>query len=414
MYKKAMIVSVGGTVEPVVTSLLKHRPDYVCFFASQQSLDTIGDIKKQAKEKGLTFQDYKVVCDDVNDLVHCYGRALQCASKLPGTLSEHTDVTVDYTGGTKTMTAALALATVGHGYSFSYVGGGERTKNGLGVVVSGHEVVKTGVSPWQIFAVEEKKRISLFASTFQFEAAISTMERTMSKLGEPEQQVWTGMIEVLTGFLNWDNFDHVSAVKHLAAGIKQMDLCSKFQIEGSIKGYMDKVRGCFSSLQEMSMASSFFKKLHPLIVRDLVANARRRYLQSKYDDAVARLYRALEMVGQIEFEKETGCSTSDAAPYKLPERLREEYARLYGSGHDGKLKIPLFPTFRVLREINSPVGQKFEQNKDDLRNLLNARNGSILAHGVVPIARKTYEQFEKVILDLFVDKPLIEFPSLRW
>jgi len=62
---KGMIISVGGTTEPVVTSLLTHQPDFVCFFASQQSLDTIGDIKGQIKEKGLSIEDYKVVCDDV-------------------------------------------------------------------------------------------------------------------------------------------------------------------------------------------------------------------------------------------------------------------------------------------------------------------------------------------------------------
>jgi len=68
----------------------------------------------------------------------------------------------------------------------------------------------------------------------------------------------------------------------------------------------------------------------------------------------------------------------------------------------------------VFREINNPVGQKFQQNGDDLQNLLNARNEPILAHGVVPIAKKTCEQFEKLILDLFVDRSLIEFPSLDW
>ena len=157
---KAMIISVGGTSEPVVSSLLDHKPEYVCFFASQQSLDNIGEIKKQTKKKGHVFNDYKVICDDKDDLIHCYERAVECTKNLTQKSFDPAEVVVDYTGGTKTMSAALALSAVGHGYSFSYVGGEKRTKNGLGVVVTGTEVVKKDVSPWQIFAVEEKKRIS--------------------------------------------------------------------------------------------------------------------------------------------------------------------------------------------------------------------------------------------------------------
>ena len=200
---KAIIISVGGTSEPIVSSLLNHGPDYVCFFASQQSLDKIGEIKNQVKAKGQKFKDYKVICDDAEDLIHCYEKALECTKKITEQGVDPHKVVVDYTGGTKTMTAALALATVGHGFSFSYVGGHERTKDGLGIVVTGTEVVETGVSPWQIFAVEEKKRISLFVSSFQYEAAISTMQETMDTLQEGEREIWTGILETLRGYLAW-------------------------------------------------------------------------------------------------------------------------------------------------------------------------------------------------------------------
>jgi|GEM_PF-2582665 len=32
---KAMLLSVGGTPEPLVKSIEHHRPEFVCFFASQ-------------------------------------------------------------------------------------------------------------------------------------------------------------------------------------------------------------------------------------------------------------------------------------------------------------------------------------------------------------------------------------------
>lgn len=162
---KAMIISVGATPEPVVASILDHKPKYVCFFASRQTIKFIARIIEMIEEKKHKMTGDKVICDDANSLPHCYEKALECTDKLIEQEIEPQNVVVDYTGGTKTMTAALTLATFGHGYNFSYVGGEKRTKDGVGVVITGSESVITGVSPWELVAVEEKRRKSLFIST---------------------------------------------------------------------------------------------------------------------------------------------------------------------------------------------------------------------------------------------------------
>lgn len=41
-------------------------------------------------------------------------------------------------------------------------------------------------------------------------------------------------------------------------------------------------------------------------VQDLILNAERRAVQERYDDAVARLYRAVEMVAQVRLQSEWG------------------------------------------------------------------------------------------------------------
>ncbi|OEU79576.1 MAG: CRISPR-associated protein [Desulfobacterales bacterium S5133MH4] len=410
---RAMIISVGGTPDPVVTSILKHKPDFVCFFASQQSLDMIGEIKKQTKAVGHNPSDYKVVCENAEDLLHCYAKALECAKRVRDVSSEPDDVVVDYTGGTKTMSAALALATVAHGYQFSYVGGEERTKNGLGLVVSGKEVVRLGISPWQVFAVEEKKQISLFISSFQYEAAISVISKTIDRLQDRQHEVWSGVMETLQGYLAWDSFDHKTALRKLSNGLKRLEMCERFGIDNQIQEYTDKVRGNFDILNDMNQKTHFFKLLHPILLRDIVSNARRRYQQNKYDDAVARLYRALEMAGQIAFEHATGTSTCEADPEKLPQSMREEYVHRYRSPDDKKIRIPLFATFRVLKELQNPSGVQFGKYEEILKKVLSARNGSILAHGIQPIDKETYERFASIIEQLFLDGSLIEFPQLN-
>lgn len=411
---KGMIVSVGGTPEPLIRTILEHKPDFVCFFVSQQSIDMLGDIKRRIKEGGHSIEDYKVVCDDANDLIHCYETALLCADKICSLCSCPYEVVVDYTGGTKTMSVALALATVGHGFNFSYVGGTERTKNGLGMVVTGKEIIRTEVSPWHTFAVEEKKRISLFVSTYQFEAAIAVMNETLDRLAEGEKEPWEGILEVLKGFLAWDNFNHKDAVKRLNNGLKKLKPLKGLLLSNSIKAYIEATEASFAHLDSMQRATNFFQSLHPLMVKDMVSNASRRYSQGKYDDAVARLYRTLEMVGQIAFESRFGCKTSEVPLDRVPSSLQEEYKRKFIAENGDKLKIPLFATFRILKEVGDPVGERFDEHKQELKNLLAARNSSILAHGSTPISKETYERFEKLLRELFLEGELIVFPKLDW
>lgn len=412
---KAMIVSVGGTVEPIIFSLTQHRPEFVCFFASQESLDKIGDIKKGVSDQGHVFQDYKVTCDDASDLTHCYERAGECAEKIRESGYSAEDVLVDYTGGTKSMTAALGLATIGHGYSFSYVAGTERTKEGLGVVVTGTEKILQGVSPWRIFAVEERKRISLFVSAFQYEAAIVTISATRGSLSERDLELWDALEGVLRGYLAWDSFDHTEALRQLTSGVSRLELCCKIGGWKGLFGFLETAQENLSALKEMAFNTKGFKNMHPVMIRDLVSNAHRRYRQNKYDDAVARLYRAVEMAGQIAFEEAVGCPNSKAHPEKIPETLREEYRARYGDPKAGVLlKIPLFGTFRVLRELGHSLAESYSAHEEEIMKILSTRNSSILAHGIQPVKKETCEKFMQIVKDLVVEGSLIEFPELHW
>jgi len=65
------------------------------------------------------------------------------STKLPEILKkwkvEPNHLVVDYTGGTKTMSVALALATIDNSSLYTYIGGAERTKEGVGVVINGKD-----------------------------------------------------------------------------------------------------------------------------------------------------------------------------------------------------------------------------------------------------------------------------------
>lgn len=410
---QAMIVSLGGTPEPIVRTLCEHRPRFVCFLASHQSVYVLGQIKELLKAEGFAPQDSRtVLAENVDDLLHCYEKALECAHLLEKWNVNTNDVVVDYTGGTKNMTAALALATVGKGYQFSYVGGARRNKNGLGVVEDGSEIIHKGVSPWQIFAVEEWRQLVIYTRHYNYEAAHGLIQEIQKRQPKTDLIRWQGMAKTLSGLLQWDQFNHEKARPLFVEGIQELDRWSQLKGDKGIADFVRQSQACLIFLNEMAFETRGFKQPGSSLVQDLVANARRRADQGRYDDAVARLYRALEMQAQLAFFQKTGLSTSEVPFSAVPEDLRDEYCRFYKDSEKNVLKIPLYGVFRLLEKLDDPVGRQFFASEKEFLRILNARNNSILAHGMQPVKPSTYESLDGLIRSAFGIDKTVEFPHL--
>jgi hypothetical protein len=128
------------------------------------------------------------------------------------------------------------------------------------------------------------------------------------------------------------------------------------------------------------------------------------------------LYRAIELRGQVAFEAALGTSTSKVPPAHVPEALRDEYQRRYGDPESALLRLPLAATYRVLDALGDAAGVLFRQRKQDFDQLLEARNASILAHGLVPLGAERAQRLLDLVLALMppdlVERP--RFPRLQW
>lgn len=117
---RAILVSLGGSPEPVIFSLNQQQPEYVLLFVSPETAPQSQDIVR-----ALTYrcQDVdRIVTPTAEDLNVCYS---SLRAQLPEKLAQwgvrEDEVVVDYTGGTKTMSAALVLATVERVHRYCYV-----------------------------------------------------------------------------------------------------------------------------------------------------------------------------------------------------------------------------------------------------------------------------------------------------
>lgn len=149
MYK-VLLVTVGGSFQPIVTSIRTLQPDRVIFLCSDgdkgSKVQVIGEgtpceVRRGAEvveslpniptQLGLDdrFQPERdlILIQNPDDLSECYRLASAKINALQQE-SANNEIIADYTGGTKTMSAALVLASVDCGISL-YVTVGTTREN---------------------------------------------------------------------------------------------------------------------------------------------------------------------------------------------------------------------------------------------------------------------------------------------
>jgi len=411
---KAMIVSLGGSPQPVIVAISHYQPEYVCFVASEQSVELVPEVRRGVSHP---FEDGKALVSDVNDLLACYGAAIQAADRVEAQGYRSDEIAVDYTGGTKSMTGSLVLASVARGFAFSYVGGDVRTKGGLGQVVDGSERLFEVLNPWEVLAVQEQARLAGFFNQHQFAAAAELLQAVQTKARQDARlgRVFASLSELVAGYAAWDHFAHRGAAPHLRTGARSISDCALLLAEEGLQAFSAEVQASLTFFNRMSQASHGFQRLCREMVMDLIANGERRASEAKYDDAVARLYRALEMAAQVALgDREPPIQTGAVPVEAVPDELRAEFAIRYAGPEEGLLRLPLYASYRLLAALGDPLGERFVRAGDAIRGLLSARNGSILAHGLTPLDKRAYESLLAALLEILgLDRQeLPRFPQL--
>ena len=149
------------------------------------------------------------------------------------------------------------------------------------------------------------------------------------------------------------------------------------------------------------------------LVADLLANARRRIAEGRQDDAVARLYRAIEATAQVALRERHDIADTGAVPLDaLPEDLR---ARCATRAEAGTVKLGLQDAYALLRGRGDPAGERFfTLGLATEQSPLSARNQSILAHGFQPVGAKVTDALWQAALALseLAEDTLPVFPVL--
>ena len=422
MKRNCMLVSVGGSPAPIIKSIEHHSPEKVIFFVSHDSYGKVtseilpplmNSLGRLLPHENVLTPDYQ----DVGESTFVLLRDVPVAMHKLGLDADWPEL-VDFTAGTKPMSAALVWASSRYKCEFSYVGSDEpeaRNKGGLGVVIDDKERILLLENPWNETAYfDVRQGVTLFNGG-QYANAVKSLEAVLDRVSDSRRQRVLGLLlEVWRGFEAWDRFDHTGAVRHLDHAKELVDsVALEEPLWPGITAFAEKSCECAGDLKDIITRKP--GQLSWSKIADLMSNAlRRARLEGRYDDATARCYAAIEKYGKHSLQLRHGINNSNCRPEQLPDTLREEYQARYSDEH-GRLRFGLQATYRLLAELGDEVGIRFSDVEADLNRLLPLRNESILGHGTIPIKENNFEELFAVGLRLmnWQESDLTVFPVLR-
>lgn len=379
-----LILGVGQTLEPLEFALAEHTPQGVIFIASQGSQVVSAEL---IQRYGEALRFHTLLLDDPEDLGEVFrkGRlALQKALEW-----EARAIVADITGGTKTMSAGLVLALTGQGVTFSYVGGQARDEQGR--VKSGSERLRLLEDPTYRYGLREWEGFRRAWSQNDYRAAQEFLEELLARpLTPSEKRFYENLKGITKGMLEWDLFYHKAAWQKLEAHLEPALAIAEAWGHGA------KVR----VLQELQQAKARLRAILDregkptfALLADLLANAQRRASRGRYDDALARLYRAVELAAEADLYERHQIVLSDPTSYpQAAQHLAQQVQKATGL----KDRLSLAATIDGVLGQSQTLSQRlYAAYLGELGNLLQARHSSILAHGFTPVKQESWEKLYK-------------------
>ena len=404
-----MIISLGGTPYPLIKSISTYCPEKVIFLASHDSVPLSQTILNKVPEKpAIEFE----ITENPNSMYNCYQKAMDCVARALKSRLNPEYIMVDYTGGTKVMATALILASLGRSFRFNYVGGIQREKDGLGIVMKGHEIMFAEASPWAVFAEEEQRQVVTLFNCRRFSAVVEILDRFDRQVPPRISDFFEFILPLAKGFLLWDQFSHKAAKRNLENGTILLEKFIQIYPSPELELFQEELKECISHLNDVVEQNNGSDKFNPMLVKDLINNARRKMDDERFDDAAARIYRALELYGQIVFKQAAGCNNSKVKLNIIPDYLRDSFKTKYYDPYTKHLKLPLRATYEYLKAMDNKAGIRFFKMEKEIKNIQSSRNNSILAHGINPVSKKGAESILNTVCKFIGQVDFFNFPKL--
>ena len=409
-----LVLTVGMSTAPLINCIRSRRPERVVFLCSEGTrskvdevldavpiprFDEMRDVVVLSQRQSRKDQ---AVINELDRLDCVYTIAWELLQRLR---REEQDmrISVDYTGGSKTMAAGLAMAAVDDGrVQLLLTTTEQRPTSGE---VSGATVpMPTPFGAIQVCRLLDRELVALL-NRYDYAAAAAQVHRVRTELsgGSDDARRLLRLEHQLQALDAWDRFDHRQAqisFDQITHDARSSALLRSLRLVVGSRGVLDPL----PSQEKWPMEVG-----HRLeAVEDLLRNAERRASQERYDDAVGRLYRAMELCEQLllkvavtEQVGKAGIDTGAVEIHRLPTEIQPQWREMAlrkGAGDDdAPLKLGLADAYDLLADLGHPTGLSWRERRSEMVNVLKIRNHSLFAHGFSPVGYSGWRQLSRLL-----------------
>ena len=354
---------------------------------------------------------------------------------------------IDFTGGTKAMSAAAAMAGAVINVQLVYIGT-EHYLADFRKPEPGSETLYFISNPLEVFGdLEIEKAFALF-DKFNYAGAREKLGELKEKVPAPAlRQQLSFAYDLARAYEHWDALEFQEACKamrsltealerdyRLNRDFLMMDFLPTLKKQACILKQLDEL---FVMLKERRHMEVLKKKEYivPLMFT-MYINAEIRRKQEKYDMATLLLYRLLEMIEQrrlarydlyvsqmnyheISYDMERQPQLSGMSPEEKQKQLKEKVVSIRKDLFPGQKvstylqdKISLLDGFVLLLALNDEMAEVRNGTPIDklkrIRGKVALRNNSIFAHGLGPVSKTDFEHFYEFVIEMFQEFCRIE------
>jgi CRISPR-associated protein (TIGR02710 family) len=401
MKKKAMLMTVGvgqGTENGIVVSIKDSMPEYITFILTEKSRETYKKVMDKLGEE--YFDEKKIILiqgGEEENFQSIYLKIIDCIDEYIKKGIERENIFIDITFGTKAMTAGIITAGIYKKISHIKYISGERDIR-AGRVKSGTEKV-ISTTPTEIFNNYHYDDFKKLFNKFQFDASQKAIDNISDNffydnyLGDFRE----AYDFLISSYSLWDRFNYEKALGELNKAKEKIKLIKDLDYE--------KYRNNFSFLEKLCDEKKKTKYPRELVV-DIFLNAKRRDNEGKFDDALIRLYRVMELISQNVLYYKYKIDPADIKENQLKILPSEITTKIeYKQGK--KTTSGMTDNYEILKHLNNELGINYCQDSS-IRDIMGIRNYSILIHGENPINKNNLSRLMGI-----VEKFLCTFFSLK-
>ena len=429
---KEMIFSVGTSYEPLVLSLNLFKPERVLFLYTDKSLPYLEKVIKMCRLSMSCFVRKRV---DENNPLDIY----QEVKNIYLEWGKPRQIYVDFTGGTKAMSVAAAMASAMVDIQLVYIGS-DKYMVDFRKPEPGSEFVQFISNPYEVFGDLEIEKALELVKEYNYAGACEKLVELIDKVPDPLVRQQLELIYFMVhAYEFWDDLKFEEALRQMKYLHKNLLRDSKRNQRLVLLDFMDSIESQLLCLEKLTEMKTILKdkgnfevlqsKEHivPLMFT-MYSNACVREKQAKYDMATLLWYRLLEMISQrrlalyninvsqadysnikMNREKLPHYGTMDSRQ-QLEQYKQEVYefkVRLFGrqssaylpeqiSLLEGFVQLCVLKDELMIQESVRPLDQVKR-----IRYMVSLRNHSIFAHGLVPVEVEEYTKFKNFVTSLF-------------